>query len=396
KDWVITTIIKAAVIKLATMFNPVGAIIQAILGIYHTVIFFIERINQILDFVQAIIDSIVNIAKGNISAAADWIEKALARAIPLIIAFLAALLGLGGISNKIKGIVHKIQGTVDKAMDLVIAKIVAGFRKLFGTDKKKTEPAGDVRAQARAALAEQLTANHTRSEAQSIIRQVAQQFKPEGLKSLELAEEDEDGKSAIIAEASPKLPLAHLLKDGPPKPRGRSVTTVIQLTLAVPVDHPATMLTPAEERKATVPTGGAVWTPSTKSSTKLNILTWNTSNINTADNDSHAEHRFVLWLTEEHPELMEHIEGVMINNIRRSPCSICGPELATLLRKIKKARKGSAVNAKMYWLVLHSSAATPTSWETLNIMEGAGWTLHAPGTAMPPEGNPHDVRVHLI
>jgi len=41
QNWVITAIVKAAITKLVSMFNPVGAIIQAILTIYNTVMFFI-------------------------------------------------------------------------------------------------------------------------------------------------------------------------------------------------------------------------------------------------------------------------------------------------------------------------------------------------------------------
>ena len=135
QDWVVTSVIKAAITKLATMFNPVGAIIQAIITIYNTVMFFIERINQILDFVQAIVSSVYKIATGDISSAANWIEQALARTIPIIIGFLARLLGLSGLADKIKGFILKIQDKVDKAIDLVIQKIVSGIGKLFGKGK---------------------------------------------------------------------------------------------------------------------------------------------------------------------------------------------------------------------------------------------------------------------
>ena len=64
KDWAVTKIVTAAITKLATMFNPAGAIIQAIIATYNTVAFFIERIKQILAFVEAIVDSIANIAHG--------------------------------------------------------------------------------------------------------------------------------------------------------------------------------------------------------------------------------------------------------------------------------------------------------------------------------------------
>ena len=138
KDWVQKAIIKAAVIKLLSMLNPVGAIIQAIMAIYNTVMFFIERINQILAFVEAIINSVHKIATGDIDSAANWIEQALARTIPIIIGFLARLLGLSGISDKIKEIIKKIQDTVDKAIDKLIGKIVAGIGKLFGKGKDET------------------------------------------------------------------------------------------------------------------------------------------------------------------------------------------------------------------------------------------------------------------
>ena len=130
KSYLETTIIQAAVTKLLTMFNPVGAIIQAIITIYNTVMFFIERINQILAFVEAIIASVHNIAIGAIDSAANWIEQALARTIPLIIAFLARMLGITGITEKIQGVIKKLQATVDQAVDKVIEKIVNLAKKL--------------------------------------------------------------------------------------------------------------------------------------------------------------------------------------------------------------------------------------------------------------------------
>src|SRR5262249_37307091 len=45
------------------------------------------------------------------------------------------LLGLGGISKKIKETIEKVQNFVDKAIDKAIAKIVAVVKKLFGGAK---------------------------------------------------------------------------------------------------------------------------------------------------------------------------------------------------------------------------------------------------------------------
>jgi hypothetical protein len=132
QDWVVTKIIQSAVTKLVTMFNPVGAIIQAIITIYNTVMFFIERINQILEFVEAVVNSVDKIARGNIGDAASWIEKALARTIPVIISFLARLLGLGGIADKVKGFIQRLQTKVENAIDKIIGKIWDAIKKVAG------------------------------------------------------------------------------------------------------------------------------------------------------------------------------------------------------------------------------------------------------------------------
>jgi hypothetical protein len=135
QNWLITRIIESAATKIAMMFNPAGAIIQAILMIYRTVMFFIENIDRILAFVESIIESVYNIATGAIGSAADWIEKALARTIPIIIGFLARLLGISGLADKIKEFIHKIQTRIDKALDKIIDKVVGGIKKLIGAGK---------------------------------------------------------------------------------------------------------------------------------------------------------------------------------------------------------------------------------------------------------------------
>jgi hypothetical protein len=136
QEWVVTRVVKAAILKLVSMFNPAGAIIAAIQGIISTVQFFFERINQILDLVQAIVSSVGRIARGDVDGAAAWIETSMARAIPLMISFLAGLLGLGGVAEKVRSIIQKLQHKVDAVIDRVIGKIVGVAKSLFGGKEK--------------------------------------------------------------------------------------------------------------------------------------------------------------------------------------------------------------------------------------------------------------------
>jgi hypothetical protein len=132
QSWLIDTVIKQAAIKLLSFFNPAGAFVQAVIAIYNTVVFIIENASKIMAFVEAVINSVSSIAQGAIGAAASWIEQSLARIIPLVIGFLARLIGLGGISKKIKEFITKVQTKVDQAIDKAIAKVVQTVKKLFG------------------------------------------------------------------------------------------------------------------------------------------------------------------------------------------------------------------------------------------------------------------------
>jgi hypothetical protein len=138
KDWAITKIVTAAITKIATMLNPAGAIIQAIISIYNTIAFFIERIKQIVALVDAIVDSIANIAAGKLEQAANYVEKTMARTIPVILGFLARLIGLGDVSGAIKKVILAIQEKVDNAIDAVIKWVVDKAKSLFG--KKDEDP----------------------------------------------------------------------------------------------------------------------------------------------------------------------------------------------------------------------------------------------------------------
>ena len=131
KQWVVTRIITAAVTRLVSMFNPAGAIIQAVLAIYNTVMFFIERINQIMELVQGIVRSLGAIVRGQLSAASNRVEQVMGLTIPIIISFLARLLGLGGIAGTISRIIGRVRRRVDRAIDRGLRRIVRRIRGLL-------------------------------------------------------------------------------------------------------------------------------------------------------------------------------------------------------------------------------------------------------------------------
>ncbi len=140
KEFVIQKIVVAGITWLISLLNPASAFVKACKMIYDVIMFFVTRGSQIMALVNAVIDSVTAIAKGAIGVAATAVENALAKAIPVALGFLASLLGLDGISDKIKAIIAKIQEPINAAIDWVINKAVAFVKaagKLLGFGKDK-------------------------------------------------------------------------------------------------------------------------------------------------------------------------------------------------------------------------------------------------------------------
>ena len=109
KNFIIDQVIKAGITWLIALLNPAAAFIKACKAIYDIIMFFIERGRRSWTSSTPILDSIGAIAKGTSGSSPTKVEDALAKALPLAISFLASLLGLGGISDKIREIIQKVQ-----------------------------------------------------------------------------------------------------------------------------------------------------------------------------------------------------------------------------------------------------------------------------------------------
>lgn len=113
-------LVMAGITQLLSLLNPVGAVIQAIIKTYETIQFFIQKINEILDVVESIVNSIASIAAGAIGAAANFVERTMARTIPVVLDFLARFVGLGNVGAQVQTTIRNIQGRVDQMLDRAV------------------------------------------------------------------------------------------------------------------------------------------------------------------------------------------------------------------------------------------------------------------------------------
>jgi hypothetical protein len=144
KDFVQDRIISAGITWLIGLLNPAAAFIKACKLIYDVVMFFVNNASRIAKFVDTILDSVADIVRGNIGGVVNKINDVLGQMVPIIIGFLASVIGLGGIGAKVREIVQKLQKPVNQALDFVIktglklaAPIIRGIAGISGKVKAK-------------------------------------------------------------------------------------------------------------------------------------------------------------------------------------------------------------------------------------------------------------------
>ena len=132
-EMAIVEIVKAGISWLIGMMNPASGIAKIAKVIFDVISFFVEKREDIKLFVQAILDTLKAICDGAPAVMAMMIEQALAKMIPVLLGFLASLIGVGGIPSKIKKIVTTLKAPVDKT----IGGIFGGAAAFFGGGKSK-------------------------------------------------------------------------------------------------------------------------------------------------------------------------------------------------------------------------------------------------------------------
>ena len=130
KNFVIQNVVVAGIEWILSLMNPASAFVKACKMIYQIIKFFMENAERIVDLINAILDSITAIAEGSLGKAAQLVESSMAKSLPVIISFLANLLGLGNISQKVQDIIQKIRKPIEKAINWIIDKVVKISRKL--------------------------------------------------------------------------------------------------------------------------------------------------------------------------------------------------------------------------------------------------------------------------
>jgi hypothetical protein len=141
KSFLLEKIVIAAITKIASLFSPVGAIIQLILTAWNIYTFLRDQLARIVQVVQSVVEAIGDIARGVLEGAIVRVESVIGNLLPIAIDFLARLIGLGNVGARVKEIVEQIRAMVDKAIDALIQRVVGLFKGGKGTTADAAKPA---------------------------------------------------------------------------------------------------------------------------------------------------------------------------------------------------------------------------------------------------------------
>lgn len=136
KSFVMDQIIKKVTTKLLSMLDPTGimAVVNSAIALYKAIQSFLKYLREMLQIVNSFVEGTLQIAQGATKKAADFLEGALARGIPIVIGFLANQVGLN-LSERLKDALETVREKVDKGLTWVIDKLVTLVEKLVSMGK---------------------------------------------------------------------------------------------------------------------------------------------------------------------------------------------------------------------------------------------------------------------
>lgn len=126
KSWIMDRIINAMVTRLLSMLDPTGimAVINSAIALYNAIQSFIRYLREMLEIVNSFVEGVVEIASGNTTRAANFLERTLARAVPIVIGFLANQVGLSGLGRRIGEMITAARQMVDRALTWLVNRAV--------------------------------------------------------------------------------------------------------------------------------------------------------------------------------------------------------------------------------------------------------------------------------
>lgn len=180
KNFVMERIVNRITAKLLSMLDPTGimAVINGAIAFFNAIQSFIKYLREMLEVVNSFVNGVADLARGNVTTAANYLEKTMGQAMPVVIGFLANQVGLTGIGGRIREMIISVRQMVDEALTWLVNKAVdtgmAMLDRIIGRSKpEEATPSGPIAG----ALAEIDTETEKESDEGEVTPEEAQSIK---------------------------------------------------------------------------------------------------------------------------------------------------------------------------------------------------------------------------
>jgi hypothetical protein len=127
KSFVLERVIMASITWLASLFNPVGAIVKLVMTIWNLYQFLRNQMQRLMGIATAVVGMISNIAHDVLDPAKQRVEEVLGNLVPVVIDLLMSLLGVTGVATRVREIIADVRATIANAADRLIERTMVAL-----------------------------------------------------------------------------------------------------------------------------------------------------------------------------------------------------------------------------------------------------------------------------
>ncbi len=127
RNFVLERVVMAAIRWLASLFSPVGAIVQLVMTIWNIFQFVSNQLQRLFGIARTVIQGLANIARGVLGPAMNRIEEVLANLLPVVIDLLMSLLGVTGVAARVREIIGNVRAAIARAVDNLIDRMLGSL-----------------------------------------------------------------------------------------------------------------------------------------------------------------------------------------------------------------------------------------------------------------------------
>lgn len=142
KNFVMERIVNRITARLLSMLDPTGimAVINGAMAFFNAIQSFIKYLREMLEVVNSFVNGVADLARGNVATAADYLERTMGQAMPVVIGFLANQVGLTGIGARVGEMIISVRQMVDEALTWLVNQAVDRGMALLDRIMGRSQP----------------------------------------------------------------------------------------------------------------------------------------------------------------------------------------------------------------------------------------------------------------